>query len=386
MNHFVKSACIAISIGICTVSCNNEAPLNDLSGNEQVANSKISAMIRDIHGIIHRETRANNNTYTIESIQTKEYLIPDSLIKHGTRSITDSTYSIHTVTLNFGEQKGFTILSDTPEIDHVFYYTESGCLMDTANNFALKEIIEGAPLAALDVMRDENRNLYHTRASMDIEPLVPYEWHQLYPFNYYATYCECTTCSRGDYRNHRPMGCVNIAVGQLIATVKKFTGTFYGNREIDFDSMTKNGKYLTNAQLLQVSHFLDEIALNCQTRFRCDGSSGSLEAAAKYLRDIGYNVDHQSGNLDTQRFVKYISLGVPQIVSGSDGNKGHAWILDGIKEINGSYLYHHNWGQGINTSNGWSSSYYYGYLQFEYSSELLFFQYYKQRDYLYIHI
>lgn len=390
MKHFLKNIAIVASLGLCSVSCNNEMPMNDLDTEINGTQSKISDMIRDVHGVIHSGTRADNDSYTIKSIETKVYQIPDSLlegeIEGETRSISDQTYAIHTVTLNFGDREGFTILSDTPGIDEVFYYTESGCLLDTANNVALKTMIDGAPLLALDILLNENTNQPLTRSNIDIGPIVPFQWHQLYPFNYYATYCECSTCSTYKYRNHRPIGCTNIAVGQLIATVKKFTGTFYGNREIDFDSLTIDGKSLTNAQLIQLAHFLGEIALNCQTRFRCDGSTANPEAAAKYLRDLGYFVDHKYGSLDTERFIKYLSLGVPHIVAGSNGKKGHAWILDGIKENNGSYLYHHNWGQGVNTSNGWSSSYYYGNFQFEYSNDLLFFQYNKQLEHLYIHI
>lgn len=161
--------------------------------------------------------------------------------------------------------------------------------------------------------------------------------------------------------NHKPIGCVNIALGQAIATMGKFRGTFYGNKSIDFNALPEELDLSSNpGDILQINHFLQEIALNCQTKFRCDGGYTAITAAVNYLRDIGYKVDQIDGGLDKTRFISYLQQGHPHISSGyNDKGKGHAWILDGIVEHNGMCNFHINWGNGGNASNGWSSEYYF---------------------------
>ena len=384
MTHFLKNIAVLATVGLCSIGCSHEEPLAEkdpTSSNE----NKISSMVRSFYDRIHSETRSDQPSYRIKSIDTQVYTVPDSLLSDKTRSITNDSYSIHTITLDFGSHEGFTILSDSPGVDHVFYYTESGCIADTANNVALKDMVECAPLVALNILAGGIPTESSTRGDIDIDPLVPFQWHQGHPFNYYATYCHCASCSDDLLKQHRPLGCVNVAVGQIIATVKKFTGTFYGNRDIDFDKLITDEDYSNDSELIAISHFLSEIALNCQTRFRCDKSDASLEAAAKYLRDLGYLVDHKIQPLDKQRFIKYISLGVPHITAGKNAfGVCHAWILDGVKVYNGSYQYHHNWGQGVNSCDGWSSEYYYGTLQISGNTEYMFNQFIHNTEHLYI--
>ncbi|MDE6548638.1 MAG: C10 family peptidase [Muribaculaceae bacterium] len=383
MTHSLQHIAIFTAVGVCSVSCNNDVPSME-SNLTSIAETSISNMVQDVYETVHTGTRAENNSYRIKSIDTQVYQIPDSLLITGTRGIDEKSYEIHTLTLDFGDTEGFTILSDTPGIEHVFYYTESGCIADTAKNDALKEMVEGTQLLALDILINGYGKESITRGSIDIEPLVPFQWHQGYPFNFYSTYCECSSCNSKFLRKHRPIGCVPIAVGQVIATVKKFTGTFYGNRDIDFDNLTKDGYILNDAEALPVAHFLEEVALNCQVKIRCDKSGTSAEAAARYLRDLGYLVDQKTEELDVDRFIRYLSRGVPQIAHGNNSSAGHSWILDGIKELNGSYLYHINWGQGVNHCDGWSSAYYYGTAHFDKEQEYKFYQYNKNKGFLYI--
>ncbi len=188
----------------------------------------ISEMILSFYNQIHPNSRSTNTLFSIKYISTETFKISD---ENKTRNASQNeTYSIHTVLLDFEGTPGYAILSDTPGIEKIFYYTEEGCVGDTAAIAPLKEMIESFPIIAEDIMTG---NYIDSQADNqnypNIQPIVPFSWHQKKPFNNYAAYCACTYCSTDVMGNHRPMGCVTIALGQAIATVKKFTGKFYSN-------------------------------------------------------------------------------------------------------------------------------------------------------------
>lgn len=319
---------------------------------------RISELIGNFYQKVHNGTRFDGSDFIITDISTESFLIPDSL-KATSRSESDSEeFDIHTVTVDFGETTGYVILSDTPGIDQIFYYTEAGCVNDTTEIPPLRDLIDKTPEIASEIMVDNKTREFNTRATdLNIQPLVRFEWHQDQPFNNYAAYCTCEKCRL--IGNHMPIGCVTIAVGQTIATLKKFNGTFYGNRDIDFDDFPNRAFQFTEAQKLNVAHFLQEIALSCQIKFRCEGSGTSLVAAARCLIDNGYKSDVIKGNLDKNRYIMNLQEGLPHIMGGSDGDTGHTWLLDGIIEEDGKSNFHVNWGSGYGKSSGWVNEKYY---------------------------
>lgn len=334
--------------------CHEEVQLETSLDTSQ---DKIGEMIHTFHQQIHPNSRSNISCFRIQDISTETYKLSDNI---KTRNSTQSeSYDIHTVSIDFDGTPGYAILSDTPGIEKIFYYTEEGCIGDTARNFILKDMIETYPKIAEDII---SGNILDTRSDIqnypNIQPLVRFHWLQGKPFNSYSTYCECSQCSQDYFGNHRPIGCVAIALGQAIATVEKFTGTFYGNRDIDFKNFPIRS--VTSDQYLPIAHFLQEIALNCQTKFGCGKSTTNLEAAYNYLKDLGYNPLLSSGGLIELKFIDNLIKGFPHIISGKNGEKGHAWILDGYTNNTYGKLYHINWGQGELSSDGWSIGYYFG--------------------------
>ena len=109
----------------------------------------------------------------IIDIQTRHYKIPDSL-KVTTRSEDEpESYDIHTVTLDFGDSNGFAILSDTPGIDQVFYYTETGCIADTAKIYPMKDMVESFPQIAANILVKGKEQVFSTtRSTQEVNPLV----------------------------------------------------------------------------------------------------------------------------------------------------------------------------------------------------------------------
>ena len=142
---------------------------------------------------------------------------------------------------------------------------------------------------------------------------------------------------------------------------KKFTGSFYGNRDIDFDNLPRYDTGGTGAQYLQIAHFLQEIALNCQVKFNCDKSVTTLEAARNYLKDLGFNPTLNYVVLLELKYLDNLTKGIPVIAGGSNSSAGHAWILDGYTNNASGRHYHINWGWGPERSDGWSLGIYFGY-------------------------
>ena len=342
-------------MSILMISCSQTELLETKTAD--LPQDRISDLIGNFYQKVHKGTRVENNTFTIKSISTETFDIPDSL-STGTRTSSDS-YDIHTVSVDFGETSGYVILSDTPEIDQIFYYTEAGSINDTIDIKPLKDMVENIPQIASDILAQDNETKDITTRSSDviISPLVRFLWDQNPPFNNYATYCICDQCkTRG---NHMPIGCVTIAVGQTIATLQKFHGTFYGNRDINFDNFPNYGYQFNTTQAMNVSHFLQEVALTCQIKFGCDGSSGTVLAAAHCLLDNGYKCDYKTGNLDSNRYIMNLREGLPHLIAGSSNSGGHMWILDGYIQSDGNNMYHINWGWGPGKSSGWASDKYY---------------------------
>ncbi|MDE5662806.1 MAG: C10 family peptidase [Muribaculaceae bacterium] len=318
-----------------------------------IQHSRIHELISDFYNTIHPETKAGATNFSITDISTTTYNISHPTTRTDT-SETESQYDIHTVSLDFGESSGYAVVSDTPGLDRIFYYTESGAMQDTIEIVPLRELIQSIPMVAERILDNTiyDSSLSTRAGDITIQPIVPYQWGQRQPFNNYATYCTCAICSK--YGNHMPIGCVTIALGQTIATVGKFTGTFYGTRDINFSLLPEKGSLFTPTQALTVAHFLQEIALNCQIKFGCGGSGTSVEAAVNYLKDLKYTPEYVKGGINDDRFIRNLQKGYPHLIAGRSSSEGHMWLLDGYIRHNNKSQYHINWGWGPYQSNGWS--------------------------------
>ncbi|MCM1489391.1 MAG: C10 family peptidase [Muribaculum sp.] len=361
----IKFPILFIIIMFLSTGCSQEILYESEETVESYDNNKISKIIYEYYNKLHNDTRSNGNHLIIKKITSETYQIPDSL-RTGTRSSNEDTFDIHTVTVDFGESTGYVILSNTPGIEQVFCYTESGCVSDTALIPPLKDFIEATPSVAVSILKDKlNQPKQATRTTeyYDIGPLVPFEWHQEVPFNNSAEYCTCDSCKKRG--NHRLVGCCAIAAGEFMATMKRFNGTFYGNRNIDFDRLLKyshnsyGDRVYTDAEACQAAQYLQEVGLTCQTKYGCKGSSSTAKSVANCLIDNGYSVDVVDGFLDKARYIANLKNGIPHIVSGHSNNGAHMWIIDGIQTVDEENLIHCNWGWGKIGSNGWYSSYYF---------------------------
>ncbi len=370
LKPIIKRSLTLAVISLITGGCSQHEELS--YPHEEALPYGVRAMILDFHQSLHPSSRAADDI-EITGIETRTYHQGDFTGELPEVRSDLKEYDITTVTFKIEDSPGYAILSDTPGIDRIFYYTESGCIGDTALIPPLKEIVETAPKMADLILSDTiHSQKQEAINNVNINPIVRFQWHQGWPYNFYAPDCSCADCNDRNIpllaepkmRGHRPAGCVPIAVAQAIATMKHFQGTFYGNRDIDFDSFpSTTGSFqssVSQGMVLSLAHFIQEIGLNCQIKYGCSESSTTLHPATNYMRDIGYSVDLKVGRLDVDRFIRFQKRGNPHIMSSTNGEAGHAWILDGVKTWRGSYQYHINWGWGPNASPGWSNECYYG--------------------------
>lgn len=147
----------------------------------------------------------------------------------------------------------------------------------------------------------------------NVDPLTTSKWNQTVGFNTYIP-------------NNYPVGCVGVAVGQIMK-YWKYPSQF-------------NWSQITDGASDATASFLYQVAKACNTKFGENGSESYDSDAASALRSYGYSnakiVDHD---------VKNARLNIPArrpiYMRGSrldDGNYiGHAWVCDGIKNTVSGY-------------------------------------------------
>ena len=325
--------------------------------------SEIQQMLENFYqSVSSPSSRGTALTPVIDDIDRQTYeIVGDSAIQvpKNTRAVTqqvnaDSLFDLAYVTFHIGKQKGYSVMSDDKRLHRIYFYTPDGEVGDTAQIQALKAYLSFVPQFAKDNIQDTKltRATESSTLVSQVGPLLKTYWGQGAPYNNYAPVCTNASCDDQIYNGgHNPIGCVTTATAQFIAHCGKFHGTFYGNKNIDFASLTSHRYPYTN-EYQQIAQFFHEVALCCQVKFGCGASNSSLKSAYQYLRDLGYNCDYVEGGIDTQRLYSELSKNIPHLIAGTTGkNKpGHMWVLDGLRQYSdGSYYYHCNW--------GWNSDY-----------------------------
>ena len=222
-------------------------------------------------------------------------------------------------------------------------------------------------------------------------PYVEVKWNQTYPFNLHMqpdTYWQ--TNSYSYYRGLPPVGCVNIAMAQILATVEhpsRASGLYtdYSWGELRTISNYRNltdylpGEYpyiFNSNQILmsKVNHladFLYAISEFNHSSTSSDGTGSNIDYALdtfKFLdEDYFANAQIRSYASNQAASLNCIREGKPVFFSGfyTESDYGHAWVVDGYLTRNrrvvvtrfdsngesqseihyqGSHLYHVNWG------------------------------------------
>lgn len=336
-NYFFAVVTIIVLSMTISACSDDDSGLNKGKGSDPV-----TELVQKFQSSVNPGSRAGGS-FQIKNVSTKYYHIEnDTIIETLPTKAGSEDFSISTVNLQFENSEGYAVLSTDKKLNRVFQYTEKGQISDSASNTPLKYVLEGIPYHASEIIQSQDMPTRVAEEYLLIKPIVRVHWGQGYPYNFMANSCSCSKCRLDG--NHNPTGCVATAVAQLFATTGKFKGTFYGSKDLDFKTIPIDSAKMEISDYPLIAHFFHEIALCCQTKYGCGGSSSHLKAAYHYLRDMGYICDFGKGEIDPQKVIGELRKGYPHLIGGHSIDGGHAWLIDGITTNEGGYFYHCNWG------------------------------------------
>ena len=184
-----------------------------------------------------------------------------------------------------------------------------------------------------------------------VEPLLPVEWGQWFPFNYRVPLL-CPNPERPERGGRAPAGCVATATAQLMAfwghparidnnefalnwhILRMFTARpgKYGNVQGRQRLPQFGGSFNSNEQLFvnQVSEFMLRIGRNIDMHYTCTGSSATTQNAVNWLESLGYTVPRVSWGYDAVAVRNSITNRRPVLIEGWTVAGGHLWLLDGF--------------------------------------------------------
>lgn len=146
-----------------------------------------------------------------------------------------------------------------------------------------------------------------------------------------------------------PVGCVAIAVGQIMAYHKK--PSVFKGREMHWEDMTRidNGRTFSEIEqtnptaMRDIQHLLARLGDSdlLKMYYECDGSSSNIDNANRVLKVLGYNTNNVE-NFSENTVAYNILANRPLYIRGCDtsGRGCHAWVLDGYIEKGRKTLRH----------------------------------------------
>lgn len=204
----------------------------------------LKAMLADFYTGVKAPDNRTRGDFEIVKKTTRHYVITDSEVVESPETRSSDGFSIDWVELDFGDSRGYAVLSTDERLNRVYYFTDNGVPADTARIGGLRDLLNAVPeFAAEEILHPEDLTRAEPPIPVSVSPLVDLCWGQGYPYNFLMPACYCDYCNIEDNkeyaRNHQLAGCVTIAVAQTLATLKH-KGTYYGSRDIDFDNLPKN--------------------------------------------------------------------------------------------------------------------------------------------------
>lgn len=251
---------------------------------------------------------------------------------------------------NFEDNAGFAVVSTNPSTEELIAVTELGNYTSgepTGNaGFDMymqlaEEYIASTSLIPVDTTQIPLTEIKHVAVSDTIKrgPYITVQWGQKSPYNNEAPIVNGVNC---------PTGCVATTIAQILSyyqhptslTIDYETPSYVMDIQWETINMHKSNRYsqclCTNPSVTHslIAKLFRQIGEDVNMNYNLDGS-GATDRYAKYaLNKYGYTCDnfqqYQSAvvaNSLLKRRLVYMS-GVDE-----EENRGHAWIIDGYKEI-----------------------------------------------------
>jgi len=194
----------------------------------------------------------------------------------------------------------------------------------------------------------------------EVKPLITSNWNQ---DKYYNTYCpwDRNACNSCDGRVYN--GCVALATAQLMNYYRhpeigrlavSYKPNNYPQQVVTFsqhtyhwDAMSDRATNYTN----EIAKLAYHIGVAVRMGYGPFGSGAHTQNAAIALRENFFYTDFQAWPGSDINIIKSeLDQLQPLLMSGDDGNSGHAYLLDGYLETiiddEPDFLFHFNWGWG----------------------------------------
>jgi len=197
----------------------------------------------------------------------------------------------------------------------------------------------------------------------EVLPLITSHWNQN---KFYNTYCPWDRNAGAGYDYRVPNGCVALAAAQLMNYYRHpetgRMGVSYkpGNYPLQTVSFSQH-KYHWDAMCDKATNYTNEIAklayhvgVSCKMGYAPGGSGAHTANVAKAMEENFYYTPPVFWHgYDVYRLQNELDLLQPILMSGSNGNSGHAFLVDGyfetLDEGEPVTMFHFNWGWGGST-------------------------------------
>ena len=215
--------------------------------------------------------------------------------------------------------------------------------------------------------------LQTTTLPNSVAPLLTTTWRQGAPYNGMCPYDDTVISS---YQNHVPVGCVAVAMAQVINYWEYPTNprgkhsytSSYGNLTVDFDNASYDYSLMPNvltnssptANILEVQKLLYHCGVAVDMDYGATGSGAyDISIRSALINYFGYSPQIGCANKSSYNSSTWINMlkeelasGRPVIYSGrtDDNSGGHQFVCDGY---NTNDLFHFNFGWG-----GYGDGYY----------------------------
>lgn len=186
----------------------------------------------------------------------------------------------------------------------------------------LKSGLSGTdPISFEDVIEEQVNSL-----------LVNFRWHQWYPYNNFFSWN-----NKPQYIGC-PVGCMTIALGQIIAYDKYYVDTV-SQASFDWTKMESASAAVAD-NYMEINFLLEKIYAKVITSTSTTASSGLFSKAVTFMGQVGYNTqvvnlfDYAKAKVELKDNRPIYVRGVDKLGSGTGG---HAFVCDGYKTV-GTYV------------------------------------------------
>ncbi len=276
--------------------------------------------------------------------------------------------SVYYYLFNFGEDKGFIIISGDDRTQPVLGYSEEGHAGEEFISSALEPMLQNYK-EELDkiVTLDEahfNRPMHApSAAGTPVTPMLTCRWAQAAPYNAKAPTYSGSTCKSGcvpvamaqilySYRNRMPSTLQNTIPGYTSSTLKLSIGKVAAGTAFNWGNMVDRLTVATTAQTDAVTNLIRYVGVSVCADYRLDNTMASMNRfMSAFPTYFGFANDIKQVYRSSLSLARWKELLVNElnanrpVVIYSEGyfSVAHVFIIDGY---DGGDMFHVNWGHG----------------------------------------